>query len=388
MDRNLIVLCVAAGIVMLGVGIVGPILPFYALSFGVSYGVACMVISIFGVARLCMDAPAGNIADKLGRKPLIVSGMVVLFVSSLIAAFAQDIMQLLLARFVQGIGSALYTTTAMTLVADIAPPEKRGSYLGYYQGSFFLGAAAGPALGGFIAEFAGFRAPFFFLGILSALGASFAGVMVRESFVKKKMASVRGSGYSNLRTTFHNRLLMLSYMAGLVTMLMMVGMRFTLMPIYGKTYLNLSYAQIGAVLTVCAIASTAVIAWTGKLLDRFGSKPSLVYGFLFSALTIYAFTWSNDFLTFTLISILFGVASGVVNPAQVAIVTDQASPNHRGLAMGLYRSFSDVGIITGPLIAGILIDILNITSSFIIISLISLVIGIATLLLPLQKKSK
>jgi len=245
LDRNLIVLCVAAGIVMLGVGIVGPILPFYALSFGVSYGVACMAISIFGVARLCMDAPAGNIADKLGRKPLIVSGMVVLCVSSLIAAFAQDILQLLLARFVQGIGSALYTTTAMTLVADIAPPEKRGSYLGYYQGSFFLGAAAGPALGGFIAEFAGFRAPFFFLGTLSALGASFAGVMVRESFVKMRTAPVRGSGYSNLRTTFRNRLLMLSYMAGLVTMLMMVGMRFTLMPIYGRDYLNLSYAQIG-----------------------------------------------------------------------------------------------------------------------------------------------
>ena len=89
-----------------------------------------------------------------------------------------------------------------------------------------------------------------------------------------------------------------------------------------------------------------------------------------------------------MISIFFGVASGVVNPAQVAIVADQASPNHRGLAVGLYRSFSDVGIITGPLIAGFLIDILNITSSFIIISLISLVIGIATLLLPLQKKSK
>lgn len=386
MDRNLVVLCVAAGIVMLGVGIVGPILPLYALSFGVPYGVAGTVISIFGGARLCMDAPAGNIADKLGRKPLIVTGMIVLFVSSLIAAFAQDILQLLLARFVQGIGSALYTTTAMTLVADIAPPEKRGSYLGYYQGSFFLGAAVGPALGGFIAEFAGFRAPFFFLGILSALGASFAGVMVRESFVKMKMASVRGSGFSNLRMTFHNRLLMLSYVAGLVTMLTVVGMRFTLMPIYGRNYLNLSYAQVGAVLTVCAIASTAAIAWSGKLLDKFGSKPSLVYGFLFSALTIYVFTWSNDFLTFMLISILFGVASGIVNPAQVAVVADQASPNHRGLAMGFYRSFGDMGIIAGPLIAGFLIDILDIASPFILISVISIVIGLAALLLPLQKK--
>ncbi len=175
-------LAVSVFLVMLGVGIVSPVLPLYARAFDVPYTTVGFVVSAFGIARLLFDLPAGSLTDRYGRKPLIVIGLGIFAGAGLIAAFATNIYHLILSRFFQGVGAALFTTTAMVLVGDIAPPEQRGKYLAYYQGTFFLGSAAGPAFGGLLLDLGGFHTPFFALSALAALAAVYSHFSIQESF--------------------------------------------------------------------------------------------------------------------------------------------------------------------------------------------------------------
>ncbi|MFQ6076841.1 MAG: MFS transporter [Candidatus Bathyarchaeia archaeon] len=379
-DRNLFALCLAGVIAMLGVGVVGPILPIYALSFGVSYTATGTIISAFGVARLFTEAPVGWLADRLGKKRIIVLGIGVMSLSAFIAAFAGDVFQLVLARLVQGVGAALYATTATALVADIAPLDRRGAYMSYFQGSFFMGIAFGPAVGGIAAEVAGIRAPFLLWGVLAAVSAVFAKSMVGDSPSGHWGGSDETDVREHSRASMFDRVLIPSYLAGLTTLLISSGLRFTLIPIYGK-HIGLTLGQVGAVLTVAAATNVAVMPLSGRLIDKFGVRPSLLYGFLLYALAVYSFTWSDDFLKMVVSGLLLGLTTAMVYPAQATNIAAEVTTARRGLAFGVYRSFCDVGLIVGPLVVGLLIDASGFVAPLMLMSCLSLIVGTCVLLL-------
>ncbi|MFN3621892.1 MAG: MFS transporter, partial [Nitrososphaerales archaeon] len=134
-------------IIMLGAGIVVPILPKYAGSFGASYTYVGLTISAFGIARIITDIPSGTLSDKVGRRTSILLGTSLFVGTGILAAYSTSILHLIIARFIQGVGAAVFTTSALAYIADILPETKKGRYLGYYQGSFFLGSAFGPSIG-------------------------------------------------------------------------------------------------------------------------------------------------------------------------------------------------------------------------------------------------
>jgi len=154
---------------MMGMGLVSPILPQYARSFGVSIPMVGFLITAFGFACIVMDIPAGRLADRLGRRPVLMAGPVLVIIGSIGCGFAGSFGQLVAFRFIQGVGSAVFTTSAMVMAIDISTPANRGQMMSFYQGSLLLGAGMGPIIGGYAAEYFGLRAPFFVMAGLMVI---------------------------------------------------------------------------------------------------------------------------------------------------------------------------------------------------------------------------
>lgn len=387
LDPRLLVICICVFSVMLGTGIIGPILPLYAKAFGVSYAVVGMMISAFGLARILMDLPAGTLADCWGRRPLLLIGMAVFSTTGLIAAFAPNIYFLVLARFIQGIGAALLTTTAMAVVGDIAPPEQRGKYLSYYQMSFFWGMATGPAIGGFLAEWGGFPLPFLVLSLLSLVGMAFAHFKVKESLVERNDRISAMELFQVLRRMGRDRNLLVANLASLVAVLTMGGIRMTAIPLYGQQSMGLSHSEIGIVLAVAAFVNIPSLIWSGPIIDKIGSRPILLWGFSLATVTTYGLAFTHGFHSLLGMAALFGFTTGLNQPALATLVIGAADPNHRGLSIGLHRIFGDLGVIAGPMLVGVLADHYGLTSPFAVVAVLCGGMALVSLLVREEKRA-
>src|SRR4030042_2045615 len=154
-------LSLVSGFVILGISVISPCLPQYALSFSIPVALVGWAVSAFALARVVMDIPAGFLADRFGRKRNMIFGLVLIIVSAIGAGMANNYAWLIFARIIGGIGSALYMTSAATWIAQISAGPSRGRYMSLYSGVVFAGPAFGPAIGGYTAAHFGLARAFF-----------------------------------------------------------------------------------------------------------------------------------------------------------------------------------------------------------------------------------
>jgi multidrug resistance protein len=381
-DSRLVAVAGSVFIVMLGVGIVGPILPLYAESFRVSYSVVGLVVGAFGIARIFFDIPAGSLGDRFGRRPFVILGLFIFSATGLIAAFAGSIYDLILARFVQGMGAAFFTTPAMAYVGDIAPDGSRGRYVAYYQASFFLGVAVGPAIGGFLQELGGFRLPFIVLTALSALSGIFTVLVMKESLAMKERNGFSSRDFRNaLHEMFSQRDLTIVVASNFFLFAISAGTRLTSIPLYAERVAGFNPAEIGTVISIIALFNLVILFKSGQMVDRIGGRPLLVYGFLLSAPVLVAFGFATDWLAYLALAAIYGVSTGLINPAQGGTIIQMADERHRGMFVGLFRVFGDLGLTVGPVLVGLLADAFGLTAPFVAVSFASLLMaGLASLM--------
>ncbi|MEM4200910.1 MAG: MFS transporter [Nitrososphaerales archaeon] len=355
-EKKLVMISSATFIIMLGAGIVVPILPKYAESFGASYTYVGFTISAFGIARIITDIPSGRLSDKVGRRKSILLGTLLFVGTGILAAYSTNILQLIVARFIQGVGAAVFTTSALAYIADILPEAKKGRYLGYYQSSFFLGSAFGPSIGGFLTGLGGLRLPFLTLSLLSLVSALATYMGFSRSRDEKKIASERVYIKSMIAEKLRSKPMIVSCVAAASTFILTTGVRFTVLPIYCEKVLNLSESEVGLVLSLIALVNFFMMRWAGALTDRLGATVAMIYGFTLTSLTTALYALSFNIAILVSVALAFGVSTSLTMPAQVSLAVESSDPKHRGLSMGIYRIFSDIGLIIGPMFSGILID--------------------------------
>lgn len=170
----LVAFCVA-----LGFGIVVPAIPLFALEFGVGTTAAGAVVSAFALMRLVSGLAAGRLVDRVGERSALLAGLAVVAVSSLLAGLAVSYPQLLILRGVGGIGSAVFTIAATSLLLRVATAAQRGQTQSIYRGGFLVGGIIGPAFGGAVLGIS-LRAPFFLYAGTLALAALAAATMLPQ----------------------------------------------------------------------------------------------------------------------------------------------------------------------------------------------------------------
>ncbi len=339
-------LSLVSGFVILGISIISPVLPQYALSFSIPVALIGWAVSAFALARMVMDIPAGVLADRFGRKGNMIVGLMLIILSSIGAGMASSYHWLILARIVEGVGSALYVTSATTWVAQVSAGEARGRYMSLYSGLIFAGTSFGPTIGGYAAVHFGLNAPFF-------IYAAFAFCGLLATIPLKEPAESSSEARSKIRLkdvpdVLLNGPFLLVNCSVFALFFLRVGVRSTLLPLYASLNLGLSEDKIGILLMVAAIVTSLLVFPSGWLSDKIGRKIPIMVCLFLSTIVVLLIPLQTSMGSLLLVMAFYGLASGLQGSI-AAWPADVAPKGKLGTSMGVYRVIGDTGMVLGPI---------------------------------------
>lgn len=340
------VLSIMVFLILMGATLLAPVLPFYAKTFGASEFMIGLLISGYFLARAVFDIPAGVMGDRKGQKRVMGYGLLLIATSSVLAGLAFNYWLLLAVRVAEGVGSAMYVTSSLALLAKVAPQQKRGQYMSYYVAALLAGAVSGPAAGGYIAIYLGLRAPFFFYALVGtiALVLMKAFLPVEVSRGERMSVSVKDVG-----RVLRNPSFLLVNLATMSAFFVRGGVNLVIFPLWSAARFGFDPGIIGLLLTVAALSSIVTMFPSGHLADRYGRKVPFMSSLLLTAAVLPFIFYSDSFSTLTVMMVMFGLAIGLHGP-MAAWAADLAPPDSMGMTMGLYRTLGDMGWVLGPLV--------------------------------------
>ena len=377
-SQELIVLCGATFLVMAGQGVVSPIIPLYASDFGVSATMVGLTLTVFAFARLILNVPAGIIADRYGRRLLLIGGPLLTAVGMFGSGQADGIWELLAWRFVAGAGSAFYMSGAMIYLIDIAPPEKRTRYVATNQWALSVGVALGPGVGGVIADAHGLSAPFTVVAVLAVLTAVYAALRLPEtrSAALEEQAAADGAAEVSAWSFIRSRPFLLVALATATIFMTRAGTRGTMMPLHADDALAWGPAEIGLVFTLTGLLTLTTLmpaAWTA---DHIGRRHVILFSGVFAGLGALLVGSIATPAGFVMGNVIMSLGTGTAGPAPAAYVADIAPPGRRGMAIAMYRSAGDVGFLAAPPLLGLLSEVTSIGFTLIVGGMLAAVGGI------------
>lgn len=360
LPREVLTLGVIAFFVMVGFGVVVPVLPIYVRSFGVGNVEVGAVISTFALMRLVASPFCGRLIDWGGERTILAIGIGIVAVSSGLAGVAQSYLQLLLLRGAGGIGSAMFTVSAMTLLLGSTSPAIRARAIGFYQGGFLIGGMAGPALGGLLATIS-LTAPFFFYAATLAIAGIIGLVLLGPSSrgVSTEAAAPRVPLATVLRDSRFRAACLANFAQGWTSL----GVRNALIPVLIVEVLKRPSSSTGIAFACAAVAQTVALAPAARFIDTIGRTPAIIGSFAVAAVTIIAVPFAPNSWTLTALLCLYGVAGAFMGTAPAAVVGDVAGSGG-GRPVAVFSMFSDFGAIIGPLVAGFLADTVSYPAAF------------------------
>ncbi|WP_197320746.1 MFS transporter [Saccharomonospora sp. NB11] len=351
LPREIWVLLGASFLIAIGYGIVGPALPNYAASFDVGVTAASVVVSAFAFVRLVFAPTSGRLVTRFGERPIYLWGVSIVAIGTLLCAVATEYWQLLLFRSASGIGSTMFTVSAIGLLIRLSPPEARGRASSLWGSSFLLGGIAGPVVGGGLVTVS-LRAPFLVYGIALVLTTGLVWWQLRHSSL---LARQQEDEVPEL--TFRQALRHPSYRAALASNLangwVVFGVRMSLLPLFVTAVLAEDEAFTGVALAVFAAVNALSLLFVGRITDKRGRKLPALVGLGLLAVGTVGLGVSDDPWVFLLAVAVAGLGAGALNPAQSAAVADVLGSKARGgSVLAGFQMSADVGAVVGPLVAG------------------------------------
>lgn len=353
--REIWVLIAAAFVIALGFGLITPVLPSFAQSFGVGAFASSVVVSAFAFFRLVFAPAGGRLIARLGERPVYLAGLVVVALSTGATAFAQSYWQLVLFRGLGGIGSTMFTVSAVALLVRLAPVAIRARVSSAYATAFLLGGVGGPVVGGLLGSL-GLRVPFLVYAFALLIAAGIVGVFLRHATLRPPP----GSPVLPVLTV-SQALRDSAYRAGLVSGFANgwgnFGVRNAILPLFATAVIGKQPWVAGMALAVFAVGNAVGLTIAGRQADRTGRKPFILAGLAISGLATAATGFAADLPVLVILSVVAGIGAGALNPAQQATLADVVGRERNGgPALAAFQMAQDFGSITGPILAGLLVD--------------------------------
>lgn len=350
------VLVAAAFVIAVGFGLISPVLPSLAQSFGVGAFASSVVVSVFAFFRLVFAPPGGALIARLGERPVYLAGLIIVAVSTGATALAQDYWQLLVFRGLGGIGSTMFTVSAVALLVRLAPAGIRARVSSAYATAFLLGGVGGPIIGGLLGSL-GLRVPFLVYAVALLIAAGIVAVFLRHASLRPAPGKAVLPSMS-AREAWGDSAYRASVASGFANGWANFGMRNAILPLFATAVVGKQPWVAGMALAVFAAGNAAGLAVAGRLSDRVGRKPFILSGLLISGAATAATGLAQDLTVLVIVSVVAGIGAGALNPAQQASLADVVGRDRNGgPALAAFQMSQDLGSIIGPLIAGLLVDL-------------------------------
>ncbi|WP_112266314.1 MFS transporter [Lentzea terrae] len=357
------VLVAASFIIAIGFGIVAPVLPVYAASFGVGHTAVAALISTFAFVRLAFAPMSGKLVNKFGEPHVYIVGILIVAAGTAMSGFSSSYPEMLGWRALAGIGSTMFTVAALGLLIRITPAPMRGRASGMWAAGFLVGNVCGPIVGAGLVPF-GVWVPFVSYGVLLCIAAFVVWFFLRRSTLAA-LDRTNTDVPMTVREAFRHRAYRAALASGFANGWAVFGVRISLVPVFVIEALNHSAAVAGISMSVFAAGNAALLFLSGKIADTRGRKPVAVAGLIVSGLATIWMGFTGDMWTFMAASLVAGMGAGLLNPPQNAVVADVIGAKGKGgPVLAGFQMVTDLGAIIGPMCAGLLADSFGFEASF------------------------
>ena len=348
---------------VIGLGVIVPLLPYFALHHGASAGEAAWLFSVFSLAQFLTAPLWGLLSDKIGRKPVILISFLGSTAAYLWLAFADTLLTIYLARIFAGVMNG-WLATSQAFVADVTDEEGRAKGMGMLGAAFGLGFIFGPALGGYLAGEAdvNYQLPMIIAAVGSAAAFAISAVMLREP----ERHQTRGES----TLTFLPKLYAIPSLVTIIALYFALffvfsGMEATL-ALWCDKVLGMGPQQVGYYLAFAGICGVIVQGWlVGKLAPKIGESRLVLIGLFTLAIGLAGLPYVPEPIWLVLPIALLSIGFGFANPSLQSLISRAAPENLRGGTMGVAQSANSLGRILGPAWAGYALLAVGVAAPFV-----------------------
>ena len=358
----LITLLLSVFIALLGIGIIIPVMPVFATELGANGLALGMIIAAFSVSRGLLQPVVGNLSDRLGRKGFLVTGLFIYGVVGLLIPQAGSIINLLLIRAFQGVGSAMIVPIGMAYMSVLAPPGQEGRYQSYLNIAIFCGIGCGPVIGGIVSDLLGFESVFY---VMAALSFGAFTLVLKNMPAQQAQVKASATGLlKSLQMMMQSRLTLGILLARLVTMVIMVpSMAF--LPLLMTQTIEASGLQIGFVIACRTLVNAVLQVPAGKVVDKYNKLFLLVTGCICLSGVIMLIPFMKTFVMFLLIYCLLGLGEAIIWPVLGAYASIEGRKRYgHGTMMGVFSLAMSGGIMAGAMLSGLSMDVWGIEFAY------------------------
>jgi DHA1 family multidrug resistance protein-like MFS transporter len=350
--------------VTLGVGLVVPFLPVYAHELGATGLYIGFMFGVFSLSRSAFLPYFGKISDRKGRKPFITAGLLAYFLVSIAYIFSRSVELFIVIRFFQGIASAMIFPVALAYVGDITPERREGFIMGLFSLSLYAGLSVGPVIGGVVKDSFGIQISFLSMGLFNLAGFLLCLILLPPR--KEETPRSKTKHPLDYRVLIKDR-----YIAGLFIFRFAyttcIGIVWSFLPLFADAEFNLSSSLIGILLMLGVLTTGLLQTPMGLLADRFNKRILIATGGLFAGAALFSFVKVQSIWGLFFANTLFGVGGGIAIPSVMAMTVILGRRTHSmGSIMGLLTMGHSLGMLLGPILAGIMMDAFELAMGFIL----------------------
>ena len=360
------------------IGIERSIFPQFAnIEFGVASKTAILTfITAFGISKAIANFFTGRLANKFGRRNLLLFGWMLAIPIPFILIYASSWSWVIFANVLLGISQGLTWSSTVVMKIDLVGEKDRGFAMGLNEFAGYLAVGLIAFLSGYVADRYGITPYPFYIGIIiSVIGFLLTLFWVKDTriFVNQESAIHNTAQLDNifLETTFRNKTLSSVTQAGLVNNLN-DGMIWGLLPIMLFS-LNFDNKNIGIITAIYPTVWGIGQLFTGKMSDKFSKKSMLFWGMLIQGLAIVWLPFTSNLLGIATTAAILGLGTALVYPTFLSTIAQATSPKQRAESIGTFRLWRDLGYAFGALISGVTADIFGIQYAILLIGGITII---------------
>ena len=358
------------------VGLERTIIPQIAeVDFGLAARTAILsFIVVFGVTKAITNYYTGVLANRFGRKNLLITGWILALPVPVLLIYAQDWNWIIVANVFLGVSQGLTWSSTVVMKIDLVGEKDRGFAMGLNEFAGYVALAAIAFLTGWIASTYGLRPYPFYIGIaMAVIGLIMSWLFVRDTHRHVKLEA-SGSAIPQLKnvfweTTWRHKNLGTITQAGLINNLN-DGMVWGLFPLLLVSK-GFDLHETGIIVAIYPAIWGIGQLFTGKLADKYCKKTLLFVGMLMQGIALLGMTWADSFSSFVVLSAVLGFGTAVVYPTFLAAISDDTHPDQRPKSIGIFRLWRDLGYAVGAVLTGLIADQFGLTAPVVAIGLLT-----------------